>query len=159
MSTWFGVKIPNSIRRGSTISSIRRDSIISSIRFALDRSAVCITVVFAEGGFVDDFLSNLMCCCCALVQEWREVEIRGVLIGEYFCADCLPISVCDCKIIYACAYTYEHQCNLLLGLAAKMAKEPFKLLIVDSVIALFRVDFTGRGEFAEHQVSRKNIGE
>ncbi|KAG2696499.1 hypothetical protein I3760_07G061300 [Carya illinoinensis] len=28
------------------------------------------------GGFVDDFLSHLMCCCCALVQEWREVEIR-----------------------------------------------------------------------------------
>ncbi|XP_050228527.1 protein MID1-COMPLEMENTING ACTIVITY 1 [Mercurialis annua] len=30
------------------------------------------------GGFVDDFLSHLMCCCCALVQELREVEIRGV---------------------------------------------------------------------------------
>ncbi|MBA0618062.1 hypothetical protein Godav_027457 [Gossypium davidsonii] len=29
------------------------------------------------GGFIDDFLSHLMCCCCALVQEWREVEIRG----------------------------------------------------------------------------------
>ncbi|OAY57583.1 protein MID1-COMPLEMENTING ACTIVITY 1 isoform X1 [Manihot esculenta] len=31
-----------------------------------------------SGGFVDDFLSHLMCCCCALVQEWREVETRGV---------------------------------------------------------------------------------
>ncbi|XP_027347339.1 protein MID1-COMPLEMENTING ACTIVITY 1 [Abrus precatorius] len=30
------------------------------------------------GGFIDDFLSHLMCCCCALVQEWREVDIRGV---------------------------------------------------------------------------------
>ncbi|XP_023539882.1 protein MID1-COMPLEMENTING ACTIVITY 1-like [Cucurbita pepo subsp. pepo] len=30
------------------------------------------------GGYVDDFLSHLLCCCCALVQEWREVEIRGV---------------------------------------------------------------------------------
>ncbi|KAK8673305.1 hypothetical protein V6N13_111651 [Hibiscus sabdariffa] len=29
------------------------------------------------GGFIDDFLSHLMCCCCALVQEWREVEMRG----------------------------------------------------------------------------------
>ncbi|RYR27320.1 hypothetical protein Ahy_B01g051372 isoform B [Arachis hypogaea] len=29
------------------------------------------------GGYVDDFLSHFMCCCCALVQEWREVEIRG----------------------------------------------------------------------------------
>uniref|UniRef100_A0A453ISQ3 Uncharacterized protein n=1 Tax=Aegilops tauschii subsp. strangulata TaxID=200361 RepID=A0A453ISQ3_AEGTS len=23
-----------------------------------------------------------MCCCCALVQEWREVEIRGAY-GEF----------------------------------------------------------------------------
>ncbi|RDX86235.1 Protein MID1-COMPLEMENTING ACTIVITY 1 [Mucuna pruriens] len=30
------------------------------------------------GGFIDDFLSHLMCFCCALVQEWREVEIRGI---------------------------------------------------------------------------------
>lgn len=30
------------------------------------------------GGYVDDFLSHLMCCCCAFVQEWREVQIRGV---------------------------------------------------------------------------------
>ncbi|XP_060188122.1 protein MID1-COMPLEMENTING ACTIVITY 1 isoform X2 [Lycium barbarum] len=29
------------------------------------------------GGIIDDFLSHLMCCCCALVQELREVEIRG----------------------------------------------------------------------------------
>ncbi|XP_015889731.1 protein MID1-COMPLEMENTING ACTIVITY 1 isoform X2 [Ziziphus jujuba] len=30
------------------------------------------------GGFIDDFLSHFMCCCCALVQEWREVEMRGI---------------------------------------------------------------------------------
>ncbi|KAD4180283.1 hypothetical protein E3N88_28874 [Mikania micrantha] len=55
------------------------------------------------------------------------------------------------NILYARAYTYEHQYNLLLGLAAKMSEEPFRLLIIDSVIALFRVDFTGRGELAERQ--------
>lgn len=33
------------------------------------------------------------------------------------------------KIIYARAYTYEHQYNLLLGLAAKMSEEPFRLLV------------------------------
>lgn len=31
-----------------------------------------------KGGLCDDFLSHLMCCCCALVQEYREVEIRGL---------------------------------------------------------------------------------
>ncbi|XP_068650500.1 meiotic recombination protein DMC1 homolog [Aristolochia californica] len=55
------------------------------------------------------------------------------------------------NIIYARAYTYEHQYNLLLGLGAKMSEEPFRLLIVDSIIALFRVDFSGRGELAERQ--------
>ncbi|XP_023156195.1 meiotic recombination protein DMC1 homolog B [Zea mays] len=40
---------------------------------------------------------------------------------------------------------------LLMGLAAIMAEEPFKLLVADTVIALFRVDFSGRGELAELQ--------
>ncbi|KAG0465753.1 hypothetical protein HPP92_019917 [Vanilla planifolia] len=73
---------------------------------------------------------------------------RIVPIAERFGMD--PGAVLD-NIIYARAYTYEHQHNLLLGLAAKMSEEPFRLLIVDSVIALFRVDFSGRGELAERQ--------
>ncbi|KAH7856373.1 hypothetical protein Vadar_000667 [Vaccinium darrowii] len=73
---------------------------------------------------------------------------RIVPIAERFGMD--AGAVLD-NIIYARAYTYEHQYNLLLGLAAKMSEEPFRLLIVDSVIALFRVDFTGRGELAERQ--------
>ncbi|KAH7522245.1 hypothetical protein FEM48_Zijuj07G0118000 [Ziziphus jujuba var. spinosa] len=73
---------------------------------------------------------------------------RIIPIAERFGMD--PGAVLD-NIIYARAYTYEHQYNLLLGLAAKMSEEPFRLLIVDSVIALFRVDFTGRGELADRQ--------
>ncbi|CAI0465741.1 unnamed protein product, partial [Linum tenue] len=73
---------------------------------------------------------------------------RIVPIAERFGMD--PGAVLD-NIIYARAYTYEHQYNLLLGLAAKMSEEPFRLLVVDSVIALFRVDFTGRGELADRQ--------
>ncbi|XP_039163384.1 meiotic recombination protein DMC1 homolog isoform X2 [Eucalyptus grandis] len=60
------------------------------------------------------------------------------------------------KIIYTRASTSEHHYNLLLDLAARMYEEPFKLLIVDSVNALFRVDFTGR-ELAEHQVDPETI--
>nr|P37384.1 RecName: Full=Meiotic recombination protein DMC1 homolog [Lilium longiflorum]BAA04845.1 RAD51-like protein [Lilium longiflorum] len=73
---------------------------------------------------------------------------RIVPIAERFGMD--ASAVLD-NIIYARAYTYEHQYNLLLALAAKMSEEPFRLLIVDSVIALFRVDFSGRGELAERQ--------
>ncbi|XP_074307212.1 uncharacterized protein LOC141642332 [Silene latifolia] len=50
---------------------------------------------------------------------------RIVPIAERFGMD--PAAVLD-NIIYARAYTYEHQHNLLLGLAAKMAEEPFRLL-------------------------------
>ena len=38
-----------------------------------------------------------------------------------------------------------------MPLAAKMAEEPFKLLIMDSITANLRVDFSGRGELAERQ--------
>ncbi|KAI3427843.1 uncharacterized protein J3R85_009076 [Psidium guajava] len=30
-----------------------------------------------QGSLCDDFLTHLMCCCCAMVQEWRELELRG----------------------------------------------------------------------------------
>ncbi|KAK3440634.1 hypothetical protein EUGRSUZ_B00890 [Eucalyptus grandis] len=72
---------------------------------------------------------------------------RIVPIAERFGMD--PGAVVD-NIIYAHPSTSEHQDNLLLGLAAKRSEKPFKLLIVDSVIALFQVDFTGR-ELAERQ--------
>ena len=35
--------------------------------------------------------------------------------------------------------------------AAMMAEQPFKLMIVDSITANLRVDFSGRGELAERQ--------
>ncbi|CAI7891789.1 unnamed protein product [Closterium sp. NIES-54] len=77
---------------------------------------------------------------------------RIVPIAERFGLD--PNAVLD-NIIFARAYTHEHQYQLLIALAAKMAEEPFKLLIIDSITALFRVDFTGRGELAERQISEE----
>jgi meiotic recombination protein DMC1 len=38
-----------------------------------------------------------------------------------------------------------------MQVGAKMVEEPYKLLIVDSIMALFRTDFSGRGELAERQ--------
>jgi len=57
------------------------------------------------------------------------------------------------NVIYARAYTSEQQMEYLDMIAAKMNEEPnvFKLLIVDSIMALFRVDFSGRGELADRQ--------
>ncbi len=47
----------------------------------------------------------------------------------------------------------EHQYDLICELANHFANErgAFKLLIVDSIIALFRTEFMGRGELADRQ--------
>jgi len=57
------------------------------------------------------------------------------------------------NVLYARAYTSDHQLELLDYVAAKFHEEMgvFKLLIVDSVMALFRVDYSGRGELADRQ--------
>lgn len=57
------------------------------------------------------------------------------------------------NVLYARAYNSEHQYELLKNVSAKFHEEAgvFKLLIVDSIMALFRVDYTGRGEMADRQ--------
>uniref|UniRef100_A0A8C6SHY3 DNA meiotic recombinase 1 n=1 Tax=Neogobius melanostomus TaxID=47308 RepID=A0A8C6SHY3_9GOBI len=52
------------------------------------------------------------------------------------------------NVLYARAYTSEHQMELLDFVAAKFHEEGG---IIDSIMALFRVDFSGRGELAERQ--------
>lgn len=41
--------------------------------------------------------------------------------------------------------------DLLVALAATMSQEHYKLLIMDSIMAHLRVDFSGRGELSERQ--------
>lgn len=55
------------------------------------------------------------------------------------------------NIFVARAYTSEHQCELLDVVTRHMAERRFALLVVDSATALFRVDFSGRGELASRQ--------
>lgn len=55
------------------------------------------------------------------------------------------------NILVARAYTSDHQMQLLPQLTAKFAEDTYRLLIVDSVTALFRVDYCGRGELSERQ--------
>lgn len=78
----------------SKISSVANNQYMSSaeacnemMAYSLILSCCCYTcctrrklrkVLNISGGCFDDFLSHLMCCCCALVQEYREIEIRRV---------------------------------------------------------------------------------
>uniref|UniRef100_UPI00358F2FEF meiotic recombination protein DMC1/LIM15 homolog n=1 Tax=Myxine glutinosa TaxID=7769 RepID=UPI00358F2FEF len=57
------------------------------------------------------------------------------------------------NVLYARAYTSEHQMEILDCAAAKFHEEcgVYRILIIDSIMALFRVDYSGRGELAERQ--------
>jgi meiotic recombination protein DMC1 len=73
---------------------------------------------------------------------------RVIKIAERFGLD--PEQVLN-NIIYARVYTSEFQANIITLAAAKMMEDTFSLLIIDSIMALFRVDFSGRGELSERQ--------
>ena len=55
------------------------------------------------------------------------------------------------NIVVARAFTVDSLNSLLVAAAAMMLDEPFALLVVDSIMAPFRVDYSGRGELAERQ--------
>lgn len=63
-----------------------------------------------------------------------------------------PNDILD-NILYARAFNHEQQMQLILQAAAQMSEDQYRVMIIDSITALFRVDFSGRGELAERQQS------
>lgn len=55
------------------------------------------------------------------------------------------------NIAYARALNSEHQLELLNTLSKEFAAGQYRLLVIDSIMNCFRVDFSGRGELAERQ--------
>ncbi|XP_022090666.1 DNA repair protein RAD51 homolog A [Acanthaster planci] len=56
------------------------------------------------------------------------------------------------NVAYARAYNSDHQSQLLIQASAMMAQSRYALLIVDSATALYRTDYSGRGELASRQM-------
>ena len=77
---------------------------------------------------------------------FRPERLRAV--AERFGLD--PDDVLD-NVACARAYNTDHQQQLLTQASAMMAENRFALIVVDSATALFRTDFTGRGELADRQ--------
>ncbi|KAF2112125.1 meiotic recombination protein-like protein dmc1 [Lophiotrema nucula] len=73
---------------------------------------------------------------------------RIAQIAERFGVD--PETAQD-NITYARAVNSEHQMELLNKVAEYFVGNEYRLLIIDSIMALFRVDYTGRGELNERQ--------
>ncbi len=56
------------------------------------------------------------------------------------------------NILVARAFNTETLIQYATEIAARMADEKcYRLLVIDSIIALFRVDYSGRGELADRQ--------
>lgn len=55
------------------------------------------------------------------------------------------------NVVYARAFNSEHQTKLMSDAACLMSEERYGLLVVDSATALYRTDYSGRGELADRQ--------
>lgn len=62
-----------------------------------------------------------------------------------------PTDVLD-NVAYARAYNSDHQSKLLIQASAMLAESRFALLVVDSATALYRTDYSGRGELSARQM-------
>ncbi|KAK1746651.1 DNA repair protein RAD51 [Skeletonema marinoi] len=56
------------------------------------------------------------------------------------------------NVAYARAHNSEHQTELLKMAAAIMSQDRYALIVVDSATALYRTDYSGRGELSERQM-------
>ncbi|KRX83675.1 DNA repair protein RAD51 -like protein 1 [Trichinella sp. T6] len=56
------------------------------------------------------------------------------------------------NVAYARAYNTDHQSQLLIQASAMMSESRYALLIVDSATALYRTDYSGRGELSARQM-------
>ncbi|EPX72876.1 recombinase Rhp51 [Schizosaccharomyces octosporus yFS286] len=56
------------------------------------------------------------------------------------------------NVAYARAYNADHQLELLQQAANMMSESRFSMLVVDSCTALYRTDFSGRGELSARQM-------
>lgn len=75
---------------------------------------------------------------------------RIMSIADRFGAD--PDIALD-NIVVARAWNSDQQMDLILELAAHFAEQKgvYRLLVIDSIISLFRCDYSGRGELADRQ--------
>jgi meiotic recombination protein DMC1 len=75
---------------------------------------------------------------------------RITSIADRFGVD--PGIVLD-NIVVARAWNSDQQMDLICELAAHFAEQrgAYRLLVIDSIISLFRCDYSGRGELADRQ--------
>jgi len=122
-----------------------------------------ITELFGEFRTGKTQLCHQLCVTCQLPYDQGGGLGKALYIdteGTFRPERCLAIAeryeldgedVLD-NIAYARAYNSDHQMKLLTQAAQMMSVNRFALLVVDSATALYRTDYSGRGELAERQM-------
>ena len=122
-----------------------------------------ITEVFGEFRTGKTQLCHTLCVTCQMAVTEGGAEGKAIYIdteGTFRPARLQAIAdrfgldpnVALENVAYARAHNSEHQLELLKLAAAIMSQDRYALLVVDSATALFRTDYTGRGELSERQM-------
>jgi DNA repair protein RAD51 len=122
-----------------------------------------ITEIFGEFRTGKTQLCHTLCVTCQLPLEngggegkamyidtegtFRPQRLIG--IAERFGLN--PSDVLD-NVAYARAYNSDHQSQLLVQCSAMLAESRYALVVVDSATALYRTDYSGRGELSARQM-------
>ena len=123
-----------------------------------------ITELFGEFRTGKTQICHTLCVTCQLPKSEGGGEGKAIYIdtegtfrpeklapiAERFNLD--PKEVIE-NVFYARAYNSDHQNKLLFQVCGLMCEHKFSLLIVDSATALYRTDYTGRGELSNRQMS------
>jgi len=107
-------------------------------------------------------LCHTLCVTCQLPTSQGGGEGKAIYIDTEGCfrperlqaiAERFGLNADDVleNVAVARAHNSEHQMQLLTQASAMMAESRYALIVVDSATALFRTDFSGRGELAERQ--------
>ena len=122
-----------------------------------------ITEVFGEFRTGKTQLCHTLCVTCQMTLDQGGAEGKALyidtegtfrpdklkLVAERFGLD--PALALE-NVAYARAHNSEHEMELLKMAAGLMSQDRYALLVVDSATALFRTDYTGRGELSERQM-------
>uniref|UniRef100_A0A6A7G948 DNA repair protein RAD51 homolog n=2 Tax=Hirondellea gigas TaxID=1518452 RepID=A0A6A7G948_9CRUS len=122
-----------------------------------------ITELFGEFRTGKTQICHTLCVTCQLPFEQGGAEGKAiyidtegtfrpkrlVAIAERYGLN--PSDVLD-NVAYARAYNSDHQTKLLFDVSAMMSENRYAVLIVDSATALYRTDYSGRGELSARQM-------
>ena len=122
-----------------------------------------ITEIFGEFRTGKTQICHTLCVTCQLALGQGGADAKAMYIdteGTFRPERIVPIAerfglnpqdVLD-NIACARAYNSDHQNQLLVEASAMMAENRFALLVVDSATALYRTDYSGRGELSARQM-------